>query len=317
MGKRTPERISASTIQVLIEFPVGSAYFARPISVVVTAMRHAGDRPPWGHKGVFCYLLKNPGNNFTVTTSVESGEPMIAKTFNRRVAGSPPSVAHRRTISLMLLTTVFLGAPSFAVQKLCCWCTSKTGPFIATTVPSLPNACVAACSSSYGALDTSKRPWMVDQSESCGTGPKQQQAPAVTPDAVKEAVKYSIGHQGARVWIGGEGSQMLSGEKLRASLVGVNMDTRPISGAPIEMLEKATKQAVAECVTERPIEADFEWVCRNKGLHPQMASGVSKGDFDNMRSLFSLAQAHDDQLRNRIYCRDNAQVAALARNHCP
>jgi hypothetical protein len=36
MGKRTPERISASTIQVLIEFPVGSAYFARPMWGAVT-----------------------------------------------------------------------------------------------------------------------------------------------------------------------------------------------------------------------------------------------------------------------------------------
>jgi hypothetical protein len=119
------------------------------------------------------------------------------------------------------------------------------------------------------------------------------------------------------VWAGEGSEQTLKGEALRGSLVGVDMDTRTLRSAPIGELEKAVPIAAQQCVDSRNIDLDFAWVCRVKGHDGEMTILLSQGKFDNIRSVFSNTQAHDDQLRNLAYCRNNKQIADLVHNHCP
>ncbi|HET9178936.1 MAG TPA: hypothetical protein VFQ24_11325 [Terriglobia bacterium] len=102
---------------------------------------------------------------------------------------------------------------------------------------------------------------------------------------------------------------MLKGEALRTSLAGVDMNTQAIRSAPIAVLQQAALDGVADCVNERNIDPDFRWVYARGSA--QIKNSAQHGDFDGIRATFGYFESHDDQLRNRLYCRNGSEVRRL------
>jgi hypothetical protein len=211
-----------------------------------------------------------------------------------------------RSLLLSIAFVALLQSVAFA-QKHCCLCKSPSQYYNAEGSP-CTQACPARAANGIWVANTE---WDVNRDASCDTQP-----PEVTPDNIREKAKYNIYHQAADVWVPGTDAGMLKGEELRQELMGHDQDKRLLQLAPIDVLETETKNAVAECVKERSIDGDFEYVCSTKRLHPQMVSGLQQGNFRGVRSLFGKNQ-DNDEIRYRIYCRSNAEVADLVRAHCP
>src|SRR5713226_8640047 len=229
-------------------------------------------------------------------------------------------VVERDSQMRILLLAVLTASLSFGIDKLCCPCSSGKQRFVAQTA--IGSSCSIACSSNRG--EALKEPaWTVNSDASCGLTPpnaQKQEARPANLDSVRHDAWYVIHHQAATIWVGGEGSTMRRGEDLRYHLThDKHMDVTVLSAAPVAILERATAEAVAQCLSEqqREVQEGFVWVCQTQRRGDDIRASLASGNFDGIRSIFSTEESHVDTLRNRIYCRDNAQIADLVRHHCP
>jgi hypothetical protein len=212
--------------------------------------------------------------------------------------------------------------PSASGQQVieCCPCSSKDTPlFVVKTSPSLPNACRIACASNGGAPNKGKQPWTVRHDQECGLAPPTGGAALNREASLTNArtdARYSIGHQGARVFVNSS-NEMLKGDSLRKALIGPIMDIRVLRDVPIDVLEQAAAEAVTDCINEKSIDQDFVYVCRDMHQSNSIHSELAVGKFDAIRTLFSQEQKHNDKLKNLIYCRSNSQVKLLVDSYCP
>lgn len=136
-------------------------------------------------------------------------------------------------------------------------------------------------------------------------------------------VKHSISHQGARVWSGPNSSQLLAGEQLRAAVYAPEANDpahypdqaqaqREIREASIPDLQNATGDAIRSCVTETPDTFQhFEWVAKHERRWKDIEGAIGRGDFDGVRSIFSNTEAHDDRIRNTLYCYSGIEIKGL------
>lgn len=135
--------------------------------------------------------------------------------------------------------------------------------------------------------------------------------------SLTEDVKWSINHQGAGVWVGHDNDTLLTGEALRSVLLSVQVDCvkwmkmpgyYTIAAVDTATLDAVTAAAVKQCVAERDLTRDIEWVWSYRGLRYAMWGALQRRDYNDIRHMFSVSQAHDDGLRNRIYCMNGPQI---------
>ena len=164
-----------------------------------------------------------------------------------------------------------------------------------------------ACASNRG--NYAGQLWYAEVGSICPTSPPGPPPPRPpTPQNLRDDIAYSVGHQGATIWVG-TGDTTLKGEQLRASLAGVEMNSQAIRSAAIPDLEAAALFGTADCVNQRNIDGDFRWVFARGGA--QMNAAFQAGNYDAIRSLFGYYESHDDQLRNRLYCRNGSEIRRL------
>jgi hypothetical protein len=221
---------------------------------------------------------------------------------------------NRILLPTLLICLAGLGTPERShaqYKQLCCSCRDSTSgqPFVTPTaaIGLGGNPCVAACASNRG--DFAGKAWLADAGSLCPVTPPGPPPPRQpTPQNLRDDVAYSVGHQGARIWVG-TGDTTLKGEQLRASLAGVEMNSQAIRTAPVVDLEAAALLGTADCVNQRNIDGDFHWVFARGGA--EMRAAFQSGDYNQMRVIFSLYESHDDQLRNRLYCRNGSEIKRL------
>jgi len=213
----------------------------------------------------------------------------------------------------LLLFALCIPQASHAQQyKLCCTCKSidNGAPFVTPTAAvSLGDThpCVIACASNRG--NWTRQAWLVETGAACGTNPPGPPAPRQpTPENLRADVAYSVGHQGAKIWVG-TSDETLKGEQLRASLAGVPMNSEAIRSAPIALLEQAALEGATDCVNQRNIDPDFRWVFAKAG--GEIRAAAQGGDYNHIRDVFSFYESHDDQLRARLYCRNGSEIRRL------
>jgi hypothetical protein len=139
-------------------------------------------------------------------------------------------------------------------------------------------------------------------------------------DSLVINVKHSIAHQGARIWKGPDSDQVQTGDTLRANVLAPESNDpihhadqaqaqREISAASIDELENATIDALRTCVRETPgTFTHFEWVAKHERKWKDIEGAVQHKDFDGVRSIFSNTQAHDDRIRNTLYCYSGPEI---------
>jgi hypothetical protein len=154
---------------------------------------------------------------------------------------------------------------------------------------------------------------MADQ---CQARPRPESMPSdsYSDVAVQREIWYAIYHQGANVW---RLSGMLKGEALKRALLGVDGSRVEIQNTSITRLETITLLALKQCVDERDIAKDLYWVCVEKHQYGDINNRANQKNYDAVRSVFSNTQAHDVNLRNRIYCLSNDQLIEIVQKHCP
>lgn len=205
---------------------------------------------------------------------------------------------------LSLLLLLLLLPRSSQAQPDCCYCKDVQGHIFASATVAGLGDCRITCAANGGSF-TGRR-------ERCPERPS-------LPSELFQNVGYSIWHQGAVVWTGSDQGTLLGGEPLRYSLMGGQTDfqhgQRPayeqIQRTDIRDLESAAARAVMQCKSERDIRNDIRWVWGTKGQRWNMWSALQGNDFNRIRSIFSNLQAHDDQLRNRIYCWSGPEIRGL------
>lgn len=216
--------------------------------------------------------------------------------------------------SILLFVFAFcVSRPAQAQQyKLCCTCKSidNGAPFVTPTAAvnlGGTHPCVIACASNRG--NWAKQAWLVETGAACGTNPPGPPAPRPpTPENLRADVTYSVGHQGAKIWVGTT-DETLKGEQLRGSLAGVPMNSEAIRSAPIALLEQAALDGATDCVNQRNIDPDFRWVFAKAG--GEIRAAAQGGDYNHIRDVFSFYESHDDQLRARLYCRNGSEIRRL------
>jgi hypothetical protein len=168
-----------------------------------------------------------------------------------------------------------------------------------------------------------------DQVDAIRTGFSMRPCPVTiapgTYDTLVAHVHSAIGHQGARLWTGPENNSLLTGETLRLSLLGAasNSDSldqnvvqavHELQSAKVDDLERATKDAIAKCLGAFPMDLafqNFQWVADHEGKIWALDAAHKAKNYDEMRSIFSLAEHDHDEFRNNLYCYSGAQVDEL------
>lgn len=218
---------------------------------------------------------------------------------------------------LLTLFALLLGLNGYipAQEMGSCNCVCKYGG-ISKCVPSFSNFCPDICATNVcGSADKVDTLSTGFSTAACSTTSGQ----AITYDSVAPRVLWSIGHQGARIWTGDGNNSSLTGEALRAALLGavtssgsntftahpdVDETIRQIQYAPTNILETATSTALTICIANYPPDKafqDFKWVATHEGKIWELDDKHKAKDYDGMRSTFSLAEANDD-IRDRLYC---------------
>lgn len=209
---------------------------------------------------------------------------------------------------------------------LCCVCTGDTSdrsvtPTVDQSLIGGKSPCDVACESNLQGKNRwrkeDKTPfWFVPHDAQCGTSPPQPLA-ATFPN-VRASAKYSVGHQGAVVWVGSS-DQLLPVDQLRRSLAKTVMDSTALIKASDAVLIEGTMAGIVDCVneTEQDVRPGFLWACTNQKLSQPIHGAFDRGDYDSIRTLFSFAERDQDRFRNAIYCRNGSQIADLVRNACP
>jgi hypothetical protein len=218
-----------------------------------------------------------------------------------------------KALSGFALLSIVVGTPSWA-DKLCCQC----GGFWAETTNSPTASCRIACSSNGGGWSGKSR--VAADGEYCANPGGQRPTPVpvvpITQDEVAHEAWYAIYHQGAAVWEL-KGGAMRQGETLRKALTAIDSNEKEaMSRAPTSMLEAGTKQALAQCVSERNIDKDFNWVCYHERQAGDIRNRAAQGNAYAVRSVFSNYEKDDPNLKNRLYCRSDAEIQDLVKNHC-
>jgi hypothetical protein len=219
-------------------------------------------------------------------------------------------------------------APVFAASKLCCPCKAADGlRFVATTVPSLPDACAVACSSNKGSAIATEQTWLVDQNASCGFLAPTSQPPSYRSLVV--AVWHSIGHQGAPVYRDGPDSDTLRrGQELQAVLWAGESDVQNGAGqanhdiriASFPDLERATGEALQSCKAQAlglDIKKKFFeiWDARTGPSQVRFrASGIYEAAkakrYQEIRSVNFNGQG-DDRIKGLLSCFSGSEIQQI------
>jgi hypothetical protein len=214
-------------------------------------------------------------------------------------------MAQRSMRCLIVVLIVASLNAAHAIAEDCCICKDSRGVKFGSPIPSgLGGDCKITCAANQGSF----------------VG--RRGGPCVTPPLgnLKGIAKYCVFHQGANVWAGRpDNNEILSGEALRRALMGVQTDFlhgqepsyRQLEKANLAELEQVAGEAVRECVGERNLRNDILWVWGEKAQKWDMWDALQRGDYTAIRSIFSNTQAHDDNLRNRIYCLSGSEIAAI------
>jgi hypothetical protein len=205
-----------------------------------------------------------------------------------------------------LLVLVELGiTATAAAQNQCCVCRSSSRTFQIQQA----TGCDIGCSASGGVATGTAACYTNGTTSSGALGPDNYSDYTVIGE-----IDYAVYHQGANVW---RSSGMLQGEELKKALTGVDGKLPAISNTSISRLERLVPIALKGCVSDRNIDKDMEWVCYHEGQGGDIHNRTDQGNFDAVRSVFSNHEKHDDNLRNRIYCRSNEELKTLVAQHCP
>lgn len=211
-----------------------------------------------------------------------------------------------RVSAVILILVLSFATFSVSAQEFCCVCTSPTGPYETSAVPD--SNCSIVCGTYPGGKPD---PLAKTNPRACKIQPTA---------SLGESVGWSIWHQGANVWEGADNGTLMTGERLRLSLLGTQFTANgykklpghgPIEAAEIHDIERLTRAAVNKCVTERDITIDIYWVWDHRALKWAMWKALQSNDFGHIRHMFSESQRHDDQLRNRIYCLSGPQIRSI------
>ncbi len=200
-----------------------------------------------------------------------------------------------------------------------CDCVCKQGT--SKCVPSFPNQCGNACSLSAcgpDQVDFAKTRW--------SNGACSATIVPGTYETLVGHVQWAVGHQGAGIWTGKGNNLIVTGEQLRASLLGAagNSDVQhykdvaqavyEIKNAKVDVLEAATTDAVNRCIgafNEDAAFPNFQWVAKVQGQIWRMDTCRKAGNYDCIRSTFSNAESHRDEFRNNLYCYSGEMIDRL------
>ena len=205
---------------------------------------------------------------------------------------------HRSRISFALASSIFLIAPNLlAQQRVCCSCKGNSGPFKVEAPAGFPakDVCPNSCSTNGGGWTGAVK------AGSCSanpTPPPPAPRPAESVDArVIKSIRWSIGHQGARVWKAG-GDELLKGQELFNAVIAP-MDPGTDRDHVAEVFHRdgditaATIVAIGQCKAEFPIDfmvKSIDWGCHHEGNTYNVRVSVEQGRYDDTRSLFSNAE---------------------------
>ncbi len=228
-------------------------------------------------------------------------------------------MAYKSVVVLLLVTVLVTGAVS--QQRVCCSCKGPSGPFGVEAPAGFPakDVCPGSCGPSGGRWTGQVR------AGSCSAPPPSSQPTPPLPsfdERVIQAVRWSIGHQGARIW---DGDKYWSGEKLLNAVLGPmgpgdNRDRVALYYKQHNNdLSGPVQEGVNRCVAEFPPEQmnhHMQWVCNHEGKSAAIKQKLKSGDMDGIRSEFSLAERGDDRVRNTLYCYNASQVKAFVEGNC-
>lgn len=207
---------------------------------------------------------------------------------------------------LSLLGTVVLEVSSAAIaQGQCCVCRSATTQFQIAQA----SGCDIGCKAS-GGVATGNTAACSNRTTYSGTGGTLG-PDNYADDVVIGEVDYAVYHQGANVW---RSSGMLKGGDLKTALLGVTAKLPAISNTSPSRLERLVPIALQKCVADRNIDKDMNWVCGHERQGSDIHNRANQGNLEAVRSAFSNHEAHDDNLRNRIYCRRISRATRATRS---
>lgn len=228
-------------------------------------------------------------------------------------------------IAAPILLALLSAAELPAQKQMTCCCTSPSGaPVGVPATAGFPekDVCPLACSSN-GVT------WHAQTANSCKSGQtvgteKSKIMPSID-ERVTESIQWSIGHQGARVFLD-EGDGLLKGEALKNAVIAPmhpGTDRDHVSEAYTRNgndLTSYVKEALNRCKAARPKETvieDMYFVCYHEGNSYKVRHNTEDRHYDEVRSVFSNAERHDDKIRNTLYCYNATEIMEIERRGCP
>ena len=233
-----------------------------------------------------------------------------------------------RSVALVALVCCCLGISANAQQRICCKCKSQSrGPFGVEAPAGFPasQVCPNSCSTNGG--DWTGQATNGACNAPAPTPPKPE-PPKSIDGLVVESIRWSIGHQGARVWNNGgtsAGWNLFTGNTLLQAILGpmdpgVNRDrVAQYYSSHGNDISAPTIEALKQCKNEFPeseVNKHVDWVCHHEGNTYNFRRSIEEGRYDDTRSIFSNAEKNDDRVRNVLYCYNAEDILRIEKNAC-
>jgi hypothetical protein len=140
---------------------------------------------------------------------------------------------------------------------------------------------------------------------------------------VVKSIKWSICHQGARVWIG---DTLRTGQDLYNAVIapmGNGSDRDHVADVYARngnSIDRSTIEAIRQCKAEFPENEMIQhmyYVCWHEGNSYNIRHNLESGKWDEVRSVFSLAEKSDDRVRNVLYGYNATDLTRVEQLGCP
>jgi hypothetical protein len=131
---------------------------------------------------------------------------------------------------------------------------------------------------------------------------------------LKQNVKWSIFHEGCRVYAGND--QIGSITDIRNCIYQSQQHNQRaldlIGGANGGLLLQAVAESSADIPGEFQLRENFSWVMYHEGQKGQIRTMLGRGNFEGIRSLYHDKQNHNPNARNLLAAASNSYIRDLA-----
>jgi len=130
---------------------------------------------------------------------------------------------------------------------------------------------------------------------------------------LKQGVKWSIFHEGCRVYAPDDGIGNIT--QIRQCIYSTQAHNQHfedlLGNVNDAVLLDAVKVAVADIPAEFDLRGAFQWVMYHEGQKETIRVMLGRADFEGIRSLYHDKQNHNSNARNLLAAVSNADIRSL------